>query len=338
MNGFDSYRVRERADVGALGPASAPSWSCSGAFFRTQIIQHDKFQLKAETNRLRPIPLTPPRGAILDRRGRDHRRERPRLFRQAARVQPATRSARCWRRVGRFVPLDTSRDRRNPPPLRRGPLPAGRRVRRRHLRDGRAAGGASRRAAGPRHPVGAQAALSGRQGGGAPGRLRLRGDRVRPRPRTAFPAQGSARSWARRASSGSTTTRCAAPRGSATSRSTRAAGWCARRRAPPRCRRRRASRSSTTIDLDLQRFIDSIWPAGRPRRDGRDDAHGRGPRAVLGADLRSQRVRRRDLDRARGARSTTTRPVRCSTARSRPATRPPRRSSWRSRRWRSSAG
>ena len=40
------------------------------AFFRTQIIQHDKFQLKAETNRLRPISLTPPRGAILDRRGR----------------------------------------------------------------------------------------------------------------------------------------------------------------------------------------------------------------------------------------------------------------------------
>ena len=29
---------------------------------------------------------------------------------------------------------------------------------------------------------------------------------------------------------------------------------------------------STTIDLDLQRYIDSIWPAGRPRRHGRDDA------------------------------------------------------------------
>jgi penicillin-binding protein 2 len=41
-----------------------------GAFFRTQVLQHDKFQLKAETNRLRPIPLTSPRGTILDRSGR----------------------------------------------------------------------------------------------------------------------------------------------------------------------------------------------------------------------------------------------------------------------------
>src|SRR5688572_19375180 len=40
-----------------------------GAFFRTQILQHDKYQLRAETNRLRAIPLEPPRGAILDRNG-----------------------------------------------------------------------------------------------------------------------------------------------------------------------------------------------------------------------------------------------------------------------------
>ncbi len=69
MSGFDSYRVRERAEV-ARWVLIGAFLILSGAFFRTQIIQHDKFQLKAETNRLRPISLTPPRGAILDRRGR----------------------------------------------------------------------------------------------------------------------------------------------------------------------------------------------------------------------------------------------------------------------------
>ena len=68
MNGFDSYQVRQRA--------SAARWVLTiafavliGAFFRTQILQHDKYQLRAETNRLRAIPLEPPRGAILDWKG-----------------------------------------------------------------------------------------------------------------------------------------------------------------------------------------------------------------------------------------------------------------------------
>jgi penicillin-binding protein 2 len=41
----------------------------AGAFFRAQILQHEKYQLRAESNRLRPVPLPPPRGAILDRKG-----------------------------------------------------------------------------------------------------------------------------------------------------------------------------------------------------------------------------------------------------------------------------
>ncbi|MEP7325644.1 MAG: hypothetical protein ABI836_06840, partial [Gemmatimonadota bacterium] len=40
------------------------------AFFRTQIVQHERFQLRAQGNRLRAVPLTAPRGAILDRNGR----------------------------------------------------------------------------------------------------------------------------------------------------------------------------------------------------------------------------------------------------------------------------
>ena len=68
MNGFDSYRLRERADIARVVLIVAFLVLC-GAFFRTQVLQHDKFQLKAETNRLRPIPLTPPRGSSLDRHG-----------------------------------------------------------------------------------------------------------------------------------------------------------------------------------------------------------------------------------------------------------------------------
>ena len=39
-------------------------------FFRTQILEHSAFQLQSETNRLRPIPLPAPRGIITDRNGR----------------------------------------------------------------------------------------------------------------------------------------------------------------------------------------------------------------------------------------------------------------------------
>jgi len=69
VTGSDSYRLGERAR-GARWIVAGAFLVLLGAFFRTQIIQHEKFQLKAETNRLRPIPLTAPRGAIYDRRGR----------------------------------------------------------------------------------------------------------------------------------------------------------------------------------------------------------------------------------------------------------------------------
>ena len=41
----------------------------TAAFFRTQILEHGKYRLQSETNRLRPIVLAAPRGLIVDRRG-----------------------------------------------------------------------------------------------------------------------------------------------------------------------------------------------------------------------------------------------------------------------------
>ena len=106
MNGFDSYRVRERADLARWILVGA-FLVLSGAFFRTQIIQHDKFQLKAETNRLRPIALTPPRGAILDRRGRIIAENVPGY--SVKLLAPNKDSLRAvLAQVGRFVPVDTS--------------------------------------------------------------------------------------------------------------------------------------------------------------------------------------------------------------------------------------
>ena len=40
-----------------------------GAFFKTQVIQNDKYVMQSEENRLRPIPLPAPRGIIYDRNG-----------------------------------------------------------------------------------------------------------------------------------------------------------------------------------------------------------------------------------------------------------------------------
>ena len=57
-----------------LGTARTAVWLVLGvlilSFFRTQILGHGKYQLQSETNRLRPIPLPAPRGVIFDRNGR----------------------------------------------------------------------------------------------------------------------------------------------------------------------------------------------------------------------------------------------------------------------------
>jgi penicillin-binding protein 2 len=106
MNGFDSYRLRERADTAQLILVLA-FLVLAGAFFRTQVLQHEKFQLKAETNRLRPISITPPRGAILDRKGEIIAENVPGY--SVKLLAPSADSLRAvLARMGHFVPLDTS--------------------------------------------------------------------------------------------------------------------------------------------------------------------------------------------------------------------------------------
>jgi penicillin-binding protein 2 len=106
VNGFDSYRVRERADI-AKAVLVGVFLLLAGAFFRTQVIQHEKFQLRAETNRLRPIPLTAPRGTIFDRNGKIIAENVPGYSVKV--LAPSADSLRAvLTRIARFVPLDTA--------------------------------------------------------------------------------------------------------------------------------------------------------------------------------------------------------------------------------------
>ena len=104
---LDSYRIRERADIARLVLLGA-FLVLIGAFFRTQVLQHEKFQLKAATNRLRPIQLTSPRGSILDRKGQVLAENVPGY--SVKLLAQSTDSLRAvLARVARFVPLDSAR-------------------------------------------------------------------------------------------------------------------------------------------------------------------------------------------------------------------------------------
>ncbi|MGB7211499.1 MAG: penicillin-binding protein 2 [Gemmatimonadales bacterium] len=69
MKAFASVRLEARAD-GARWVLRGAFVVLISAFFTTQIIQHQRYSLRAADNRLRAVPLTAPRGLILDRNGR----------------------------------------------------------------------------------------------------------------------------------------------------------------------------------------------------------------------------------------------------------------------------
>jgi penicillin-binding protein 2 len=69
MSGFHPHLLERRlrlARTVVLGAGAAFVL----VFFRTQILDHSKYQLQSETNRLRPIALPAPRGIITDRNGK----------------------------------------------------------------------------------------------------------------------------------------------------------------------------------------------------------------------------------------------------------------------------
>jgi penicillin-binding protein 2 len=68
MNEFHSYRRAERAAV-ARWLFVAAFTVLLGAFFRTQVVQHEKYRVRADKNRLRLVTLAAPRGIIYDRNG-----------------------------------------------------------------------------------------------------------------------------------------------------------------------------------------------------------------------------------------------------------------------------
>ena len=68
MSLIDPIELQKRATI-AFWVVLGAFTVLIGAFFRTQVLQHEKYQLKAESNRLRPVALPPPRGAVVDRNG-----------------------------------------------------------------------------------------------------------------------------------------------------------------------------------------------------------------------------------------------------------------------------
>lgn len=69
MKSFASARLEARAD-GARWVLRGAFLLLLSTFFGAQVIQHQRYSLRAADNRLRPVPLTAPRGLILDRDGR----------------------------------------------------------------------------------------------------------------------------------------------------------------------------------------------------------------------------------------------------------------------------
>lgn len=69
MNEFHPTRLRTRS-IQARWILAVAFLVLVGAFFRTQILQFDRYRLRAENNRLRPVPLQPARGTVYDRTGK----------------------------------------------------------------------------------------------------------------------------------------------------------------------------------------------------------------------------------------------------------------------------
>jgi len=106
MNEFHPTRLRERS-LQARWIIAIAFLVLIGAFFRTQVLQYDRYRLRAENNRLRTIPLQPARGSILDRHGRIIAETVPGFA--VALLATSTDSLRSvLHRFGTVVPIDSA--------------------------------------------------------------------------------------------------------------------------------------------------------------------------------------------------------------------------------------
>lgn len=106
MNEFHPSRLRERS-LRAGWVLAIAFLVLAGAFFRTQILQFDRYRLRAQNNRLRPVPLQPARGTVYDRSGRVIAETVPGF--SAALLASSTDSLRqVLRRFRQIVPIDSA--------------------------------------------------------------------------------------------------------------------------------------------------------------------------------------------------------------------------------------
>jgi penicillin-binding protein 2 len=78
----------------------------AAAFFRLQVLEHDQYRMRSESNRLRSVPLPAPRGMILDRHGAVIADNVP-GYAVSLLAQNADSLAAMLRRLGRLLPLDS---------------------------------------------------------------------------------------------------------------------------------------------------------------------------------------------------------------------------------------
>jgi penicillin-binding protein 2 len=106
MKEFHPTRLRERSQQ-ARWILLVAFLVLASAFFRTQILQYDRYRLRAESNRLRPVPLPPARGTVYDRSGKVIAETVPGF--SVALLAPSTDALRqVLTRFRTVVPLDSS--------------------------------------------------------------------------------------------------------------------------------------------------------------------------------------------------------------------------------------
>jgi penicillin-binding protein 2 len=106
MKDFHATRLRERS-AQARWILAVAFLVLAGAFFRTQVLQFDRYRLKAENNRLRPVPLQPARGTVYDHNGKVIAETVP-GFSVALLAQSIDSLRQTLKRFGQIVPLDSS--------------------------------------------------------------------------------------------------------------------------------------------------------------------------------------------------------------------------------------